>query len=40
MGREQFPAAEQAVLRGLTIDPKNLELLELRQLIERAIVKH
>lgn len=39
MGREQFSAAEQAVLRGLTVDPKNVELLELRQLIERSIVK-
>lgn len=37
MGRERFAEAEQAVLRVLTIDPKNIELLELRSLIERSI---
>jgi hypothetical protein len=37
MGRERFVEAEQAVLRGLTIDPKNIELLELRSLIERSM---
>jgi formylglycine-generating enzyme required for sulfatase activity len=39
LGRERFAEAEQAVLRGLTIDPKNIELLELRSLIERSMTK-
>ncbi|WP_447600120.1 formylglycine-generating enzyme family protein [Nitrospira sp. Nam80] len=39
MGRERFPEAEQAVLRGLTVDPKNVELLDLRSLIERSMTK-
>jgi formylglycine-generating enzyme required for sulfatase activity len=34
MGRERWAEAEQAVLRGLVIDSKNVELLELRRLIE------
>lgn len=33
MGRERFADAQQAVARGLAIDPKNIELLELRALI-------
>lgn len=36
MGREHFIEAEEAVARGLAIDPRNAELLELRPLIERA----
>jgi hypothetical protein len=39
MGRERWAEAEQAVLRGLTIDPKNVELLDLRSLIERSMTK-
>jgi formylglycine-generating enzyme required for sulfatase activity len=39
LGRERFAEAEQAVLRGLSIDPKNIELLELRSLIERSMAK-
>lgn len=37
MGRERFAEAQQAVDQGLAIDPKNVELLELRQLIEQSI---
>jgi formylglycine-generating enzyme required for sulfatase activity len=37
MGRERFADAEQAVLRGLAIDPKNVELLELKSLIESSM---
>lgn len=37
MGREQFAGAQQAVDRGLAIDPKNVELLELRPLIEQSM---
>jgi gamma-glutamyl hercynylcysteine S-oxide synthase len=39
MGRERFPDAQQAVARGLAIDPKNVELLELRPLIEQSMKK-
>jgi iron(II)-dependent oxidoreductase len=37
MGRERFVEAQQAVARGLAIDPKNVDLLELRQLIEQSM---
>ena len=37
MGRERFAEAQEAVGRGLAIDPKNLELLELRLLIEQSM---
>jgi formylglycine-generating enzyme required for sulfatase activity len=37
MGRERFSEARQAVDRGLAIDPKNVELLELRPLIEQSM---
>ena len=36
MGRERLADAQQAVARGLAIDPKNIELLELRLLIEQS----
>jgi hypothetical protein len=39
MGRERFADAQQAVVRGLAIDPKNVELLELRTLIEQSMKK-
>jgi len=39
MGREQFAKAQQAVEQGLAVDPKNVELLELRPLIERSTKK-
>lgn len=39
MGRERFADAQQAVARGLTLDPKNVELLELRSLIEQSTRK-
>ncbi len=39
MGRERFADAQQAVARGLAIDPKNVELLELRPLIEQSMKK-
>jgi iron(II)-dependent oxidoreductase len=39
MGRERFAEAEQSVLRGLTVDPRNVELLELRELIGRSMAK-
>jgi iron(II)-dependent oxidoreductase len=37
MGRERFEDARQALAQGLAIDPKNTELLELRQLIEQSM---
>lgn len=37
MGRERFAEAEQAALLGLAIDPKNVELLELKSLIESSM---
>jgi formylglycine-generating enzyme required for sulfatase activity len=37
MGRERFADAERTVLRGLAIDPKNVELLELKSLIESSM---
>ncbi|MGZ8393401.1 MAG: formylglycine-generating enzyme family protein [Nitrospira sp.] len=37
MGRERFADAQQAVNRGLAMDPKNVELLELRPLIEQSM---
>jgi iron(II)-dependent oxidoreductase len=37
MGRERFSEARQAVDRGLAIDPKNVDLLELRTLIEQSM---
>ncbi len=37
MGRERFGAAQQAVGRGLAMDPKNVELVELRALIEQSM---
>lgn len=37
MGREHFAEARQALVQGLAIDPKNTELLELRQLIEQSM---
>jgi formylglycine-generating enzyme required for sulfatase activity len=37
MGREQFVEAQKAVAQGLAIDPKNVDLLELRQLIEQSM---
>ncbi|HRI37558.1 MAG TPA: SUMF1/EgtB/PvdO family nonheme iron enzyme [Nitrospira sp.] len=36
MGREHFVEAQEAVARGLSIDPKHAELLELRSMIERT----
>lgn len=39
MGRLRFAEALQAVARGLAIDPKNVELLELRPLIEQSMQK-
>lgn len=39
MGRERFSEALKAVTRGLNIDPKNVELLELRVLIEQSMKK-
>lgn len=39
MGRQRFADALQAVTRGLEIDPKNVELLELRPLIEQSMKK-
>jgi formylglycine-generating enzyme required for sulfatase activity len=39
MGRERFSDALQAVARGLAIDPKNVELLELSPLIEQSMKK-
>jgi acyl-CoA-binding protein len=37
MGRERFSEAQQAVSRGLAMDPVNVELLELRPLIEQSM---
>lgn len=37
MGREQFTEVQQAVDRGLAIDPKSVELLELKPLIEQSM---
>ena len=39
MGRERFAEAQQALARGLAIDPKSGELLELRPLIEQSMTK-
>lgn len=39
MGRERFAEAQQAVTLGLAIDPKNVDLLELRQLIEQLMTR-
>jgi len=39
MGRERFAEAEQAVTRGLALDPKNVELLDLRVLIQKLAKK-
>lgn len=37
MGRERFTEARHAVNQGLAIDPKNIELLEIRSLIEQSM---
>jgi hypothetical protein len=37
MGRERFREAAQAVERGLAIDPKNVELLDLKESIGRSL---
>lgn len=37
MGRERFREAAQAVDRGLAIDPKNVELLDLKESIGRSL---
>jgi formylglycine-generating enzyme required for sulfatase activity len=37
MGRERFADAQQVVDRGLSMDPKNVELLELQTLIEQSM---
>ena len=37
MGRERFTEAADMVTRGLALDPKNVELLELRQLIQQSL---
>ena len=39
MGRERFVDALQAVNRGLAMDPVNVELLELRPLIEQSMTR-
>jgi len=39
MGRERFADALQAVDHGLAIDPRNIDLLELRPLIEQSMKK-
>ncbi len=39
MGRERFSDAQQAVARGLAIDPKNVDLLELSPLIGQSMKK-
>jgi gamma-glutamyl hercynylcysteine S-oxide synthase len=39
MGRERFADAQQAVTRGLAVDPRNVELLELHPLIEQSMKK-
>jgi len=37
MGRERFEEARQAVDRGLAIDPKSVELLELKPLTQQSM---
>jgi formylglycine-generating enzyme required for sulfatase activity len=37
MGRERFVKADDTVTRGLALDPKNVELLELRLLIQQSV---
>lgn len=37
MGREHFTDAQQAVARGLAVDPKSVDLLELQTLIEQSM---
>ncbi|KXK07921.1 MAG: Hercynine oxygenase [Nitrospirae bacterium] len=37
MGRERFAEAQQSVNRGLALDPKSVELLELKALIEQSL---
>ncbi len=37
MGREHFTEAQQAIARGLAIDPKSVDLLELQTLIEQSM---
>ena len=37
MGRERFADADRALSRGLATDPKNVELLELRELIAQSM---
>ena len=39
MGRERFAEAQQAITQGLAIDPKNAELLDVRQLLEQSMVR-
>jgi len=39
MGRERFAEALQTVNRGLVMDSVNVELLELRPLIEQSIAR-
>jgi hypothetical protein len=39
MGRERFAEAQRVVERGLSIDPKNVELTELSRLIEQSMKK-
>ncbi|MDQ6735710.1 MAG: formylglycine-generating enzyme family protein [Nitrospirota bacterium] len=39
MGRERFAEADETVARGLALDPKNVELLELRLLIQQSMKK-
>ena len=37
MGRERFADAQQAIARGLAMDPVNVELLELKPLIDQSM---
>jgi len=37
MGREHFTEAREAVARGLAVDPKSVDLLELQALIEQSM---
>lgn len=37
MGREHFTEAQEAVARGLAVDPKSVDLLELQALIEQSM---
>ena len=37
LGRERFAEADDTVTRGLALDPKNIELLELRLLIQQSV---